>query len=74
MNDLEPGMLIASIMVSLIGFACFSYGKKQKRPPALVIGAVTMAVPYFLSTATMLLLTCGALLAALWFSTRKLGL
>ncbi len=47
--DLDPAWLLVSLFVSLIGFAVFTYGKKQRRAPQLVAGLLLMIYPYFVS-------------------------
>lgn len=43
--DLDPGTLVAGLVVSTIGFSLFLYGKKQARAPQLVAGLVLMLLP-----------------------------
>lgn len=59
--------LFGSIVFSIIGFAAFRFGRKTQATNAMVIGAVLMLYPYFIS-ATWLLYTVGAALSfALYF-------
>ena len=43
----EPAALFSSLMIGLIGFGYFSYGKKGKQPIPLGAGLLMMATPYF---------------------------
>jgi hypothetical protein len=69
--NLDPGYLIANLLVSGVGFVLFSYGKKQRRFPHMVMGVVLMVYPYFVSDVAlmfgigvvlMVLLACAVLL------------
>lgn len=68
--DLSPGPLLASFLVSTIGFGVFLYGKKQTRGPQLVAGLVLMVVPGFLGSAFGILALGGVVLGALWGALR----
>ena len=62
--DLTAGTLIASSLVSTVGFGFFLYGKKQVRFPQLVVGLVMMVYPYFITGAlAMWGIACGLVLA-----------
>ena len=37
--------IIAGFLVSTVGFSLFLFGKKQQRPPQLVVGMFMMASP-----------------------------
>lgn len=69
--NLDPGYLIANLVVSGVGFVLFAYGKKQRRFPHMVMGVVLMVYPYFVSDVglmfgigivLMVLLACAVLL------------
>jgi hypothetical protein len=64
--DFDGAALIAGLVVSAIGFVCFSYGKKMSRPPQLCAGVVLMGFPYFVSSALLITLIAAALLFGLW--------
>jgi hypothetical protein len=57
--------LLASLLVSSIGFVLFVYGRKLARAPQLVAGLLLMVFPYFVSSAAVTLLVGGGLLAVL---------
>jgi hypothetical protein len=65
--------LMASLLVSSIGFGLFVYGRKQSRAPQLIAGLVLMVYPYFVSSVPVTLIVGGALVLALWLAVR-LGL
>lgn len=60
---MNSGSLIASMIVSTIGFSFFLYGKKQQRAPQLLAGVLMMVFPYFVANAAAVL-GIGALLTA----------
>jgi hypothetical protein len=70
---LSGNQLLASLLVSSIGFVLFVYGRKLARAPQLVAGLALMVYPYFVSSAVATLLVAAGLLGALWLSVR-LGL
>jgi len=52
--DFDPTLLILSILPSTVGFALFTYGRKQQRWPQFAVGILFMVYPYFTGTvATM---------------------
>jgi hypothetical protein len=73
MLDLDPGYLIASMLVSSVGFVLFSYGKKQRRFPQTALGIVLLVYPYFVTNVPVML-AIGAALLALLFTVLKLGM
>ncbi len=71
--EFDASSLVASLVVSGIGFVAFTYGKKQSRFPQMIIGLVLMGFPYFVSDAWLMATITGVLLGLLWLSVR-LGL
>lgn len=68
--DLDAGSLIASLIVSSIGFVVFAYGKREQRVPQVVVGLVLMAFPYAVPSVPGIAAIAGVLLAALWLAIR----
>ena len=69
--DLDAGTIVASLLVSAVGFVFFSYGKSMKRMPQMIGGLTLMIYPYFVPDALGILLS-GALISGLiWFVTRR---
>jgi hypothetical protein len=68
----DPASLIASFAVSSIGYVAFSYGKRQRRAPQLVVGLTLMVFPYFVDNVVAMLAITAALVLAMWLAT-KLG-
>jgi hypothetical protein len=66
----DPNSLLASLVVSGVGFVLFSYGKKMRRFPHAAIGLVMLIYPYFVSSIPLMLGLVPALLALLWVLTR----
>jgi hypothetical protein len=69
--DLETSSLIASIIVSSIGFVVFVYGKRQQRVPQIVVGLALMAFPYFVPGVLPIASIAAVLLVGLWFAIRR---
>ncbi len=68
--SLDPGILFVSFMTSLVGFALFTYGRKQERPPQLIGGLVLMCYPYFVGSISGLLIVGALIAAAVWMAVR----
>lgn len=68
--DLDANSLLASLLVSSIGFVAFMYGKKQSRVPQMVVGILMMGYPYFVTNVALMLGIAVVLLAALWGAVR----
>jgi len=66
----EPGWLIASLVVSSIGFVLFVYGKKMVRIPQLVVGLAMLVYPYFVPNVIAMLIVAAVLSLALWLAVR----
>lgn len=68
----DTGVLLASLLVSSVGFVLFVYGRRMSRVPQLACGLLLMAFPYLVDSVVAILLIATALLALLWGAT-KLG-
>jgi len=69
----DPNALLASLVVSGVGWVLFSYGRKQHRMPQTAIGLVMLVYPYFISSVGWMLGLVPVFLVLLWLLTR-LGL
>jgi len=69
--DLETSSLVASLIVSSIGFVVFVYGKRQQRVPQIVVGLVLMGYPYFVPGVVPVAIIAAVLLVGLWFAIRR---
>jgi hypothetical protein len=65
-----PEWIIASLVVSAIGFVLLHYGRKMARVPQLVVGLAMLIYPYFISGALANALVAVGLLGALWLVVR----
>jgi hypothetical protein len=68
--DLSAPALIASLILGLVGFVLFGYGKKQARAPQMVAGVVLMIGPYFTATAALTWGLGVVVIGALWWVVR----
>jgi hypothetical protein len=71
--NLDPNVLLASLLVGSVGFVSFAYGKKQRRLPQMLVGLGLMAYPYFVTNIPLMFGIAVALLGGLWLMVR-LGL
>ena len=60
---MDPTWLMIGGLFSLIGFAVFTYGRRQRTATHTVIGVALMAYPYFVSS-PLALVGIGVLLVA----------
>jgi hypothetical protein len=68
--NLDPGYLVASLLVSGVGFVLFSFGKSQKRMSFTATGVVMLVYPYFITNVAWMLAVVPILLALLWLATQ----
>jgi hypothetical protein len=69
--DLDANSLLASLLISSIGFVAFAYGKRQGRAPQMLVGLALMAYPYFVSNVLLMFGIAVALLGGLWIAVRS---
>lgn len=68
----EGDALLASLLVSSIGFVLLVYGKRQARVPHLAAGLLLLVFPYFVGNA-LLVIGIGACISALLWGAVRLG-
>jgi hypothetical protein len=68
--SLDPGYLVASLVVSSVGFVLFSFGKSQKRVAFTVFGLILLVYPYFITNIVWMLTLVPVFLLLLWLATR----
>jgi cell division protein FtsL len=68
--DLDANSLLASLLVSSIGFVAFVYGKRQSRYPHMLAGVLLSVFPYFVSNVPLMLGIAVVLCAGLWGAVR----
>jgi hypothetical protein len=67
----DSSSLLASLLVSSIGFVLLSYGKKMSRPPQMLTGLVLLVYPYFITNAWLMLAIGAALCGLLWLAVKN---
>jgi hypothetical protein len=68
MFDFDTGSFLASLAVSSVGFVFFSYGKKLKKPPQLLLGLVLTVYPYFITNTWIMLSIAAVLIGGFWYA------
>ena len=68
--DIDAAALVASLVVSAVGFVLFRFGRSQGRFPHTVTGVTLMLFPYAVSGALWIYLIGAGLAALLWIATR----
>jgi hypothetical protein len=71
MAGFTTASLFASLIVSSVGLGLTSYGKKQARPPQLVVGLVMVIYPYFVPAILPMVIVAAVLLAGLWIAVNR---
>ncbi|HKO46464.1 MAG TPA: hypothetical protein VJV79_01995 [Polyangiaceae bacterium] len=67
---LDGNSLLAGFAVSTVGFGFFMYGKKQGRPPQILLGLISLVYPYFVSSPGWIFGIFALLLAAMSLALR----
>jgi len=70
--DFDPGSLLASLLVSSVGFVLLVYGRKMSRLPHGLAGLIMLLFPYFVPGVFPVLALGAVIGGALWFAV-KLG-
>ena len=68
--EISGDWLVASMVVSTVGFGFFMYGKKQSRVPQLLAGMALMVYPAFVSSPAWMVAIAGAILGAVSLASR----
>jgi hypothetical protein len=66
----DAGSLLASLLISSIGFVFLAYGRKMSRLPHMAAGLILLVYPYFVPGALLMLTIAAAICGALWLSVR----
>jgi predicted cobalt transporter CbtA len=69
--DFDVNSLIASFVVSSVGFVLFIYGKRMSRAPHLVVGLVLLIYPYFIGAVLPMFGIALVLVTLLWFAVKR---
>ncbi len=67
----DGNTILASLLVSSIGFVLMAYGKKMGRAPQLITGIVLLVYPYFIGSAVPVLCVGAGLLLLMWLAIRQ---
>jgi hypothetical protein len=68
--EFDANLLLASLLISSVGFVLFVYGKKQARVPQMAIGLILLGDPYFVSNLLLMFAIAMALVLGLWVVLR----
>ena len=69
--QLDANSLIASLIVSSVGFVLFKYGRKMERTPHVVTGIVLMVFPYFVPQVLAMLGVAALLCLLLYLAVQR---
>lgn len=68
--NFDVNSLLASVLVSSIGFVLFVYGKRMRRLPQLAVGLMLLLYPYFVSGVALMFGIAVVLLFLMWVALR----
>jgi hypothetical protein len=71
MDFSNPGALVSSCLIGLIGMVLFMYGKKQEKMLPLLTGIALCIFPYFVASIAAMWAITGAALGGLWYASRN---
>ena len=63
--------LIVGFVIGTVGFSFFIYGKKQRRPPQLVVGIIQMVAPMIVREPLLMSATAVLSIVALRFAIAR---
>ena len=64
---MDGSSLIVGLIVGCVGFGLFSYGRKQRRAPQMIVGLILMVCPYFVTSVPATAAMAVGLVALMWF-------
>jgi hypothetical protein len=66
----DANSILASLLVSGVGFVLFEYGRRQHRPPQMISGLTMMVFPYFVPNVLAMLAIGAAIVGAVIVAVR----
>jgi hypothetical protein len=66
----DASSLLASLVISSVGFVLLSYGRRMNRPPHLFAGLVLLVYPYFAPGVVIMVAIAAVIIGALWLAVR----
>ncbi|MGC4087021.1 MAG: hypothetical protein QM756_03790 [Polyangiaceae bacterium] len=69
--DFDANSLLASLLVSSVGFVLFYFGRRMRRVPHLAVGLALMIFPYFVGGVWLMFGIAAALLVLLWLAVQR---
>lgn len=67
----DPWLLGSGLIIGMVGFVMFTYGRKQESPPSLVAGLVLCVYPYFISSLLLTWVIFLGVLAGLYWLVKR---
>lgn len=67
---MEPAQILSGLVIGLIGFALFRYGRQAERPPFLLTGIALMTFPAFVHSVLAMWLVAAACIGGSWLIGR----
>ena len=63
MDFSNPGLMFSGLLISMVGFGLFIYGKKGEDLRSLGVGLILMVFPLFVHSVLLMWLIAGACMA-----------
>jgi hypothetical protein len=67
----DTGSLLASLLISSVGFVLVVYGRRMTRLPHMLAGFVLLVYPYFVPGALLMSAIAAVILGVLWFAVKS---
>jgi hypothetical protein len=64
----DMGWLLASLLVSSLGYILFNYGRKLRRAPQLIAGIAMLVYPYFVHNVIIMIIVAAGLSLTTWLA------
>ena len=69
--NFDGNTILASLLISSIGFVLMAYGRKMGRTPQLITGVVMLVYPYFVGGALPVLGIGAGVLLLMWLAIQR---
>lgn len=66
----NPLVLFSGLLIGMVGFVLFMYGKKQQEPRPLIAGALLCVYPYFVASLLITWLIFALIVGGLYALSR----
>jgi hypothetical protein len=69
--NFDGNSILASLLVSSVGFVLMVYGRKMGRAPQLITGVLMLIYPYFIGSVVPMLAVAAGVLLLMWLAIQR---